>query len=179
MKDTPNKSLRVLAVGGFLALASLCGAGVLWVGFAITANTIFKSKGDSWVDHSVLALVIGGAVGLIAGAVISVAVLRMSGQVQEEVIGKYIGTREKMLIYFGAPMGIVVLLGPLVGPSVQKVFGNGDIYVGLVLVLAFIAGALFVYDRLSPKYAVAVGIAGWIAFILRLAWFGFEQFHEG
>lgn len=111
--------------------------------------------------------------GFIIGLVVSLKTVKAGPKAIAEFERKNVGFGERMRIYLGFPFFVMALLTPLFRQLPQLVGEKYFIYVALGIVLVIIAVSLFLYDRISKRFIVPIGIVGWMLTLSLIIWFFF------
>ncbi len=167
MSNISNRSSRTLSVVGFSVLATFFGVGVTWIVVMILAS-ISKRLGDQIFAGSMPMLILfaGGALGLVAGLVVSIRAARSGSKTEQRIRKRYVGRGGRVQIYFGAPMFVIAACTPLLD-LLSRRFGDRTAiysYFGFILVVVLVS--LFLYERIPARFIVPIGIIGWLLVVL-------------
>jgi hypothetical protein len=117
--------------------------------------------------------VIGGITGFIAGLVVSLKVARRDPEAVAELEKKYVGWGGRLDIYVGFPVLVAALLTPLFGRLSKLVGQKYDVYVIVGIIFAIIGTYLYLLNWMPKKWALPMGIAGWLITLALVFWFFF------
>ncbi len=168
---------RVLSVGGFAVLSGFCGVGATWIVVALFTKDVLKNDASNKLETVILPrLVIGGVLGFIVGLVAALLVVKAGLKTQGKIERKFIGPTDRLRIYFGAPLFVIAVSSVFFERLLHMVGVGTGAYVGLGIALAIIAVSLFLYDRISKRFIIPVGIIGWLlTVVLVVGLFFFKQ----
>jgi hypothetical protein len=173
MTNIFNKSSRILSALGFSVLSTFCGMGVGWVATAIFA-IIFKQRAERLLSECIPMVIVGGALGLIIGFVVSFRVAKLDATSCQKIEKKYVGWFGRLKIYRGAPLFVWASFVSLLGRTLTDRFGDRiTIYICLGFLLMMTALSLFLYDRIPRKFIIPIGIIGWLLMVLLALRFAF------
>jgi hypothetical protein len=68
-----------------------------------------------------------------------------------------------MQIYFGAPIFIIAVLGRIFFEKLLNAAGTETgVWLAFGVALAIFMTGLILYERISPKFVIPIGIIGWL-----------------
>lgn len=173
MGNHGKQFLRIIPAVGFAVLSALSGIGFASIVVGILANQKPRSAADELVAGSLPTLALGGALGFVAGVVVSIAVLKQNAARDANIEERYVGAGGRLKIYFGVPVLILVLLFPLLRSLGRLVGQNADVYVILGVVLVVVALSLMLYDHIPPRLVIPLSVVAWMLALLFVAWYWF------
>jgi len=160
-----NRLSRFLSAIGFLALSCLCGVGVSWILVAI----LWVRNDDARLTRVMPALVIGGIIGLIAGAIAIRQVARKGLKTRAAIDDRYVGARGRGRIYSGIPVLFVIVFGVFFfEPLLGKLGTTTGTWTAFGIFLGIVTICLVVEEHIPKRWLLPLGVIGWLLTLLIL-----------
>ena len=158
-------SLRILYVAGFSIFTGLFGMGITWL-VAVTCLVILRHNqnlfSNGLLTGMLPVLLTGGALGFVIGLVLSWRVAGASPKIRHAVEQRYSTENNRVQIYFGAPLFIIIVSMSLLESWTHLLDSQLGAYAFIGLLMLIVTVSFLLYNHISPRFILPVGIIGWL-----------------